>query len=191
MSNLQQLFQRSSREFKSSRTLAVTALLISLNIALDALNIRIQLTPQLRIGFGFLTIAMVGMLFGPVVAMTAGAAMDFLGWLVNNGGGAYFPGFTLTAILAGLIWGISLYEKPLHWARVLIAKLSINILLNIFLNSFWLYLYYGKSFQLATLPLRIGKNLILLPIEVLLTLALGNLVQKINKGSHSFYQKHK
>lgn len=191
MSNLQQLFQHSSRELKSSRTLAVTALLISLNIALDALNIRIQLTPQLRIGFGFLTIAMVGMLFGPVVAMTAGAATDFLGWLVNNGGGAYFPGFTVTAILAGLIWGIALYEKPLHWGRVLIAKLSINILLNILLNSFWLYLYYGKSFQLATLPLRIGKNLILLPIEVLLTLALGNLVQKINKHSHPFHQKHK
>ncbi len=93
------------------RALAVTAVLIAINITLDLLNIRIQLTPQLRIGFGFLTSAMVGMLFGPVVAMTAGAATDLLGWLVNNGGGAYFPGFTLTAVLAGLIWGVALYKN--------------------------------------------------------------------------------
>ena len=189
MSHLKQLFQNSSREFKSSHTLAVTSLLIALNIALDALNIRIQLTPQLRIGFGFLTLAMVGMLFGPVVAMTAGAAMDFLGWVVNNGGGAYFPGFTLTAILAGCIWGIALYQKPLHWVRILIAKFSINIFLNIFLNSFWLYLYYGTNFQLATLPLRIGKQIVFLPIEAILTLALGNLVQKHSASSYKHHHK--
>ena len=184
MTSIKQCFQHSAKEFQSSRTLAVTALLIALNIILDTLNIRIQITPQLRVGFGFLAIAVIGMLFGPVVAMTAGAASDFLGWVVNNGGGAYFPGFTLTAILAGCIWGLALYQKPLRWYRVLFAKLSINILLNILLNSVWLYLYYGKSFQLATLPLRIGKNLLLLPIEVLLTMAVGKLVLQINQRSN-------
>ncbi len=183
MSKLKQLFRDSAQEFHSPRTLAVVALLIALNITLDALNIRLQLTPQLRIGFGFLTSAMAGMLFGPVVAMTAGAAMDFLGWVVNTGGGAYFPGFTLTAILAGLIWGLALYHKPLRWYRALAAKFCINIFLNIFLNSFWLYLYYGKSFQLTTLPLRIGKNLLMLPIEVLLVMFVGGLVHKIDQRS--------
>ena len=183
MSKIKQLFQDSAARFYQPRTLAVVALLIALNITLDALNIRLQLTPQLRIGFGFLTSAMAGMLFGPAVAMTAGAASDFLGWVVNNGGGAYFPGFTLTAILAGMIWGLALYRKPLRWYRVLAAKLSINILLNIFLNSFWLYLYYGQNFQLATLPLRIGKNLVLLPVEVLLTLFVGRVVLRVEQQS--------
>ena len=176
MSKIKQLFQDSAARFPQPRTLAVVALLI-------ALNIRLQLTPQLRISFGFLTSAMAGMLFGPAVAMTAGAASDFLGWVVNNGGGAYFPGFTLTAILAGMIWGLALYRKPLRWYRVLAAKLSINILLNIFLNSFWLYLYYGQNFQLATLPLRIGKNLVLLPVEVLLTLFVGRVVLRVEQQS--------
>lgn len=189
MSKIKQQFQNSARELKSPRTLAVVAVLIALNIALDALNIRIQLTPQLRIGFGFLTNAMVGLLFGPVAAMTAGAATDFLGWVVNNGGGAYFPGFTITSVLAGMIWGVALYKKPLRWYRVLAAKFSINIFLNIFLNSFWLYLYYGKSFQIATLPLRIGKNLILLPLEVLMALLLGQLVLKIDQNSVYHHRK--
>ena len=71
MKNLKEQFVCSAEEFRSPRALAVTAVLIAINITLDLLNIRIQLTPQLRIGFGFLTSAMVGMLFGPVVAMTA------------------------------------------------------------------------------------------------------------------------
>ena len=181
MSKIKQLFKNSAAEFRSPRTLAVTAVLIAINITLDLLNIRIQLTPQLRIGFGFLTSAMVGMLFGPVVAMTAGAASDLLGWLVNNGGGAYFPGFTLTAVLAGLIWGVALYEKPLCWYRALAAKFCINTLLNIGLNSVWLYLYYGQNFQLATLPMRIGKNLLLLPLEVLMLLFVGKIVTDIER----------
>lgn len=176
MSTVKKIFQDSVAQFRQPRTLAVAAMLIALNITMDALNIRVQITPQLRIGFGFLTIAMTGMLFGPAVAMASGAASDILGWLLNNGGGAYFPGFTITAILAGMIWGLALYRQPLRWYRVLAAKLSINIFLNILLNSFWLYLYYGQAFQLTTLPLRIGKNLIMLPVEIILTLFVGNIV---------------
>lgn len=183
LSSLTQCFRQSARQFHHPRTLALTALLVALNLTLDALNIRIQLTPQLRISLGFVALAMVGMLFGPITAMTAGAASDFVGWLLNNGGGAYFPGFTITAILAGLIWGVALYQKPLRWYRVLAAKLTINVLLNILLNSFWLYLYYGKAFQLATLPLRIGKNLLMLPLEVFLVLLVGRLVQQIYRRS--------
>ena len=183
MKNLKEQVVCSAEDFRSPRALAVTAVLIAINITLDLLNIRIQLTPQLRIGFGFLTSAMVGMLFGPVVAMTAGAATDLLGWLVNNGGGAYFPGFTLTAVLAGLIWGVALYKKPLRWYRALAAKLVINTVLNIGLNSVWLYLYYGQSFQLATLPLRIGKNLLILPLEVLMLLFVGRIVLDIDRRS--------
>ncbi|MDO5603425.1 MAG: folate family ECF transporter S component, partial [Oscillospiraceae bacterium] len=164
MSKIRDQLRDSAAQLKSPRALALTALFIALNIAMDALNLRIQLTPDLRIGFGFLTSAMVGMLFGPVVAMTAGAATDILGWLVNTGGGAYFPGFTLTAILAGLIWGLFLYQRPLKWWRCLGAKLVINVFLNIFLNSVWMHIYYGKAMIVADLPLRIGKNLLLLPV---------------------------
>ena len=79
-SSLAQCFRQSARQFHHPRTLALTALLVALNLTLDALNIRIQLTPQLRISLGFVALAMVGMLFGPITAMTAGAASDFVGW---------------------------------------------------------------------------------------------------------------
>lgn len=44
------LFRRSAAELRHPRCLALTALFISLNIAMDLLGIRIQLTPTIRIG---------------------------------------------------------------------------------------------------------------------------------------------
>ena len=63
------IFVRSLRELRSTRCLAVTALLIAINVTLDLLGLSIKLPPNLRIGFGFLCNASIGMLFGPVVGM--------------------------------------------------------------------------------------------------------------------------
>ena len=103
------LFRRSAAELRHPRCLALTALFISLNIAMDLLGIRIQLTPTIRIGPGFLCNACIGMLFGPFVAMLAGICTDTLGYLVNSGGAAYFPGYMLTAMLGGILHGLFLY----------------------------------------------------------------------------------
>lgn len=104
MSKKQNIFVRSLHELKSTRCIAVTALLIAINITLDLLGLTIKLPPNLRIGFGFLCNAAIGMLFGPVVGMMAGVCTDVLGYFAGNlSMGAYFPGYTLTAVVGGLI----------------------------------------------------------------------------------------
>ena len=65
MKKLAEKFSTSAHSIRNTRTLAVTAMFVALNVTLDLLNLRIQLTPDLRIGVGFLANAMVGMLFGP------------------------------------------------------------------------------------------------------------------------------
>lgn len=175
------LFSDSADNLKKSRTLSITAMFVALNVTLDLLNLRIQLTPDLRIGVGFVTSAMVGMLFGPIPAMIAGAAGDMLGWLVNTGGGGYFPGFTITAILAGMIWGLFLYQKKPSFLRLLVARLSISILLNIGLNSFWKMIYFGKAYTVASLLLSVWKNLLLLLPEALLLFVCAKLVVRLAK----------
>ena len=172
----------SAAELKNVHALALAAMMGAINVVLDFLNVRITITQDLRITFGFLTMAFMGMLCGPVVAMLGGAASDILGWLVNNGGGAYFPGFTITAVLGGLIWGMFLYKRPLAWWRFLLSKLTINLFLNIGLNSVWLYIYYGKVFSIAALPARIFKNIIMLPIEVVLLVLFGKIVERCYKA---------
>ena len=114
MSKTPNIFVRSLRELKSTRCLAVTALLIAINVTLDLLGLSIKLPPNLRIGFGFLCNASIGMLFGPVVGMMAGVCTDVLGYFAGNlSMGAYFPGYTLTAVVGGLIWGLWLYPRKI------------------------------------------------------------------------------
>lgn len=172
------LIADSAAELHNIHAMALASMMVAIKIVLDLLNVRITITQDLRITFGFLTMAVVGMLCGPMVAMVSGAACDILGWFANTGGGSYFPGFTVTAVLSGLIWGLFLYKRPIAWWRFLLSKLTINLFLNIGLNSVWLYIYYGKSFSIAALPARIFKNIIMLPIEVVLLLVVGKTVNK-------------
>ncbi|MEG1777361.1 MAG: folate family ECF transporter S component [Angelakisella sp.] len=180
--NHDNVFRRSAREMKNPRTLVICAMLVAVKLTLDALNLRIVLTPHLRISFGFITGAMGGMLFGPVPAMMIGGAGDLVGYFINTGGGPYFPGFTITAILAGLIWGVGFYGKKITFVRALLTKGTINIFLNILLNSLWMKLLYNKG-MLLELPLRIFKNLAMLPLEALILVALGKVVQEAYKRS--------
>ena len=168
MSKTPNIFVRSLQELKSTRCLALTALLIALNIALELMGLEIKLPPDLKIGVGFLANAAVGMLFGPSVAMLAGVCTDLLGYMVSGMSmGMYFPGYTLTAITAGLFWGLWLYPRRLSVWRAIGAKACIIVFCNIGLNTLWLMVTGGKAMG-ALLALRIPKNLILLPAEVVL-----------------------
>ena len=140
MSKTPNIFVRSLRELKSTRCLALTALLLAANLALDLMGLELRLPPDLKIGFGFLTNASVGMLFGPAVAMMAGVCTDLLGYFIGGGFtmGGYFPGYTLTAIVAGLFWGLWLYPRRVSVWRAIGAKTCINVFCNIGLNTLWL-----------------------------------------------------
>ncbi|MEG1875075.1 MAG: folate family ECF transporter S component, partial [Angelakisella sp.] len=124
---MKEIFKKSADELKNPRTLVVCAMLVALKLTLDALNIRITITPSLRITFGFIATAMGGMLFGPVPAMLMGGAGDLIGYFINSGGGPYFPGFTLTAVLAGLVWGYGFYGHKITFFRAIVTKGVINI----------------------------------------------------------------
>lgn len=168
MSKTPNIFVRSLRELKSTRCLALTALLIAANIALDLMGLELKLPPDLKIGFGFLTNAAIGMLFGPSVAMMAGVCTDLLGYFAGGFTmGGYFPGYTLTAIAAGMFWGLWLYPRRVSVWRAIGAKACINVFCNIGLNTLWLTLAGGKAMA-ALLAIRVPKNLLMLPVEILL-----------------------
>ena len=167
MSKTPNIFVRSLRELKSTRCLAVTALLIAINVTLDLLGLSIKLPPNLRIGFG------------PVVGMMAGVCTDVLGYFAGNlSMGAYFPGYTLTAVVGGLIWGLWLYPRKITVWRAIGAKTCINLFCNICLNTLWLTVTGGKAMSVL-LVTRVPKNLILLPIEIVLVYFGMKLVNRI------------
>lgn len=182
MQNYMQTFKDSAKEFKSLRTLTVTALFIAVGVVLDAF-VDIQLTPWLRVNFTFLPIAIVGMLFGPAVSMTSGALNDLLSCMLFPKG-AYFPGFTLTALLDGLIFGLLLYKKKPSIPRCFVADGIVCLFTHTLLNTVWLTMMMGKGY-LALLPVRLGKNAAAWPLESLLLYAVLILIQQVERRTLS------
>ena len=126
----------------------------------------IQIGDFLKIGFSSLPNEAVAYLFGPVVAPLFGGIMDILKYMIKPTG-AFFPGFTITAIVAGLINGFLLYKRPIKLSRILITKFLVIVICDIALNTIWLSILYGKGFMML-LPMRAIKNLIMWPVEGLL-----------------------
>lgn len=144
--------------------LVVMALLIALEIILTRfLSIE---TPTLRIGFGFLPVAIMAILYGPWWTGAAGIVGDLVGMTLMPKA-AFFPGFTLTAFLTGAIFGLILYKKPVTWKRTLVAALAVNIICSLFLDTIWLSMMYGDSF-LVLMPARLIKVIIMIPLETIL-----------------------
>lgn len=150
---------------KSNTTrLVVMAFLIALEIILTrfcSIN-----TPILRIGFGFLPVAMMGIMYGPLWSGIGYAIGDVLGMMIFPSG-TYFPGFTLTAFLTGFAFGLFLHNKNITWKRVLPASLIILLGVNLCLDTFWLSILMGNAF-IALIPTRILKCVLMLPVHLIL-----------------------
>lgn len=134
-------------------------------------------TTFLRIGFGFLPISMIAVMYGPIWAGAAYAVGDVIGAFLFPSG-PFFPGFTLTAFLTGLVFGIILYQKDVTWKRALLASSVVVLLLNLVLDTYWLSILYGNAF-IGLLPARIIKVAFAIPVETVLITTVWN---KIFKG---------
>lgn len=159
--NTLKMYMSSAKELKKARTIAACALLGALSIILGYWTI--QVGDFLKIGFSSLTNEAVAFLFGPVVAPVFGGTMDIVKYF-SNPKGPFFPGFTMTAVLAGLINGTMLYRKEIRLWRVFVTKLIVIVVCDIILNTFWLTILYGQGYA-AILPMRVLKNAIMWPIQ--------------------------
>lgn len=177
---LRSLFRQSAQKGKGTQALAVTAMFIALIIVFNRLTI--WAAPTLKIGFGFLALACIARLYGPVMAMKAGAIADIVSYILYPVGGFYFPGFTLTGLLEGMVYGCCLYGGSLNWRRVLLARMLVSFLLNVGLNSFWLKIFYGQAI-LTILPMRLLKSVLLFPVDVLLLFGLIRVIDRVSEAS--------
>ena len=121
--------------------------------------------PFLKITFSFIPIALASMIFGPVYGGAVAGIEDLIGAILFPKG-AFFPGFTLSAALVGVIYGVVLYKKPKTTTRFIIANTIIAVGVNIVLNTLWLVIMYDKGF-IALASTRIIKALIMIPLEVI------------------------
>ncbi len=145
------------------KRLIITALFIALNIILVRF-LKIEM-PMLRIDFGFLPLAIIAIMYGPIWGGIAAILADILGIAINMPPNPFF-GFTLTYCLTGLIFGLILYKKEISIPKVTIAVLLVCLICNLCLDTYWLHILYGKAL-VGMLPARILKVAIMIPIEII------------------------
>ena len=176
MLSVKSLFSDSFKELKKTRSLAMAAMLLALAVVLGFFAI--QVTESIKISFAFLVDELTGFLFGPFVGGVLGMLADLLKYMVRPTG-PYFPGFTISELLTGMIYGLMLYKRPLKLTRVIAANTIVTVFVNMLLNTYWLTLLYGSVYAVI-LPARIIKELILLPVNIAMFYLLATVLKKAN-----------
>ena len=136
-------------------------------------------TLNTKIGFAFVPVAFAALLLGPVEAGIVGALSDFLGALLFPVG-PYFPGFTLTAFLMGLVYGLCLHKKQ-SLSRLLLAVALHQLVLSLGLNTLWISLLYGSPYS-ALLLTRLPQTALLAGVQLALLPLLARLALRV-KGT--------
>lgn len=124
---------------------------------------------NLKIGFSFVPVVVAAILYGPLQAGIVGGVADFIGAILFPIG-IYFPGFTLTAFLTGIIFGIFLHKEQNSFrigGAVVLNQLGCSLLIN----SLWISILYTSPY-LPLLSTRIVQCVILGPIQFIMISAM-------------------
>lgn len=162
--NILNQFADSYKEMKKLKTILMTALLIAVGIVLGQFSI--QITDTMKIGISFIATQMTAALFGPVVGGIMGGVADILKFIIKPTG-PFLIGYTISAILGPVIYGIMLYKKPISLWRILLSKTVVAIFINLLLGTFWSYHYFGAAFW-ATIPVKLIQQIIQVPVQSLI-----------------------
>ncbi len=164
---------KNDTELKNPRTVAICSMMVAINVILGYFTL--NFSSYLRVGFGFVTLPVVAMFFGPVAALASGILQDLISFILKPTGGYLFT-LTLNVGISGMIYGLMLYKKKITFLRVFFVKLLIIVVVNIILNSIGLSATVGSGL-IGILPARIIKNIILLPIQSIIVYLLLKAVQ--------------
>ena len=190
------MYADSAKEMKYLLTIVVCGLMAALAIVISSTMSFYIPGTEIKVGLSGLPNRAVDFLYGPVVGCIFGGVMDIVKFFIKPDG-AFFPGYTLTAMLGGLIYGTFFYrlhiKKPkdnristLIMANIksliliFIAEVLVKVLCNMGLNTLWSMMFTGKAFW-ALLPTRVTKNLIMIPVDTVLHFVLIQMIQTLQR----------
>ncbi len=173
----------SALELKNIYALTAVAMLLALRVVLGLFaNASLPMFGNtIKLSAAFMPIAVAGAMFGPIPAALVGALGDIISFLIAPTG-AYFPGFTISGALTGLIYGYVFYKKQITIPKVLIAWFANTLIVETFLSAYWLYLLYssnsGTPYEVYLYARLISQAIKAVP-EMLVLFGLGKLCEKL------------
>lgn len=152
-----------SKKIISIQSIVVMATLVAMEIVLSRmLSYSVW---DMKIGFAFLPVVIAAIVLGPVRAAIVAALADFIGAILFPIG-AYFPGFTLTAALVGVLYGLFLHKDQPFW-KIVISVSIHQLILSLLLNTYWISVLYDSPFT-ALLVTRLLQCAVMIPVELLM-----------------------
>lgn len=165
-----------------TKKIILSAILLALLIVLSRfLSLKTQF---LVISFSFVPIMISAILLGPKYSLLIAGLGDLIGALLFPFG-LYFPGFTLSAAITGLIYGLVIYiptDKKISdlnfIIRLAISSMLVLGIVNILITPIWLHLLYGKAY-LIVISSRVIAQVIMLPIQVTVIFTLYKFLKSV------------
>ena len=143
--------------------LVTLALFVAMDVVLGKISFG-SLT--LKVGLGFIGSALLAYYFGPLWGGIGALVSDLL------------PGFTLSAIVAVVIYALFLYQKPIKWWRIIASTLLVTLVVNVLMNTYWIHILRGLDLRAAFLQ-RILKELIAPWIQIIVLYVILNALQRV------------
>ncbi len=171
---------------KNLRTLTMASFLVAIGIIAGFLKVPISNVLEIR--FSAVPLAAAGLLFGPAIAAVNGALTDIGGYIVKPTG-PFFPGFTISGIVSGIIFGLFLHNRSgaaYSLKRISAAVIVNTVVVNLLLSSLWLTMLYGSGGFAAVLSMRLLKELVMIPVNIIIIAAIAGPVNSLaRKGALS------
>ncbi len=146
----------------SLRSLVLMATFVAMEVVLSRLLS--YSVWNMKIGFAFVPIVIAAIMLGPVRAAIVAALADFIGTILFPIG-PYFPGFTLTAALVGILYGLFLNKNQPFW-KILVSVSIHQLILSLLLNTYWISMLYDSPFS-PLLVTRLLQCAVMIPVELL------------------------
>lgn len=169
----------------STKVLVMASFFVGINIILSRIGAIMLFNNSVRMSFGNVPLIISGIMLGPLAGFLTGIVSDLLGFLINSHGGAYHPGFTISAGLTGLIPGfVALLGTRFGFQKfslptVISSNLLVYFLISGFLNTVWLTHLLGTGFWVL-FPARLASHGLVTIVNTMLVYAVVKSFQKTN-----------
>lgn len=163
-------------ELSAVRALSFCGVMMALAMVLGIVG-TIRITPFLKIGISSYPNQIVDYLFGPAVGALFAGCMDILKYITLPDG-MFFPGFTVSALLEGLIYGYAFYRRPVTFRRVFAAHAIAKVFITAGLNTYWLMILTGKAVEVLMFP-RLITAAVRIPVDSLLCWLILKTVRRV------------
>ncbi len=151
----------------STKTLILCGLFVAASIILTRFFGFMMMGGTIRISLGAVPIALSGIMLGPAAGVLVGIVADLVGVMMLPQG-SFFPGFTVSSALQGLIPAIFVYryyiDSKVDFSKIAamtaVAIIVSTIVVSLGLNTLWLSILFQKGFMVL-IPTRVISSTII------------------------------